>query len=165
MRREQSLVRRDDGFALGQCGEDDRLGEAGTADEFDDDVDLGIVDDFLPVGSQQRRWDFTAPRFAERLDGDLAESDPYAESRGQQVAVPRPRMKNAAADRAASNHSEIYLLHGAHSLPRSQAADNAILNPINYCAAWNTCSNKFVSSTFPNGPETWRCLLNPRFSP
>ena len=53
VRGEQRLVRGDHGFALFQRGEHHRLGDAGAADQFDDDVDFGIVDDFLPVRRHQ----------------------------------------------------------------------------------------------------------------
>ena len=44
-----------------------------AADEFDDDVDFRVVDDFLPVGRHQVAGDGIRARFVERLDRDFAE--------------------------------------------------------------------------------------------
>ena len=57
-------------------GQNHRPGDAGAADEFDDDVDLRVIDDVLPVGRHQRRGDGVGARFVERLDGDFADMRP-----------------------------------------------------------------------------------------
>ena len=116
VRGEQGLVGGDHGFALRERGENHRPGDAAAADEFDDDLDLRIVDDFLPVGGHQFAGDRIRARLVERLDGDFAENELHAEARGHEAAVFLPRVEDAAADGSAANHSEVHLLHRARQL-------------------------------------------------
>ena len=88
----------------------------GAADQFGDDVDLRVVDDALPVGGHAATRNRVRTRFVERLHGDLADVDLYADARGHEAAIELERVKHAAAHRAAADHSEIYLLHRSAKL-------------------------------------------------
>jgi hypothetical protein len=127
VRREQRLVRRHHRFALRERRQHHGFGNARAADEFDDHVDLRIIDDLLPIRCHQCGSDGIRTRFVERLHGDLAEIQFHAEARGHEVAILLPRVKHATADRAATQHPKVYLLHRPDSLPGSVVPDNAIL--------------------------------------
>ena len=108
---QQRLVRGDDRFAQFERGKNHRFGNARTAHQFGDDVNLRVVDDTLPVGGQYRARNGVGARFVKRLRCDFADADANTDARGQQIAVALQRVKNTAAHRAAANHSEIHLLH------------------------------------------------------
>ena len=122
VRGEQRLVRRDDRLAQLERGQNHRPGDAGAADEFGDDVNVGIVDDALPVGGHQRTRDGIRARFVEGLHRDFADGDLDADARGHEVAVELKGVKHAAAHGAAANHSEVHLLHGSAQLAAKWSA-------------------------------------------
>jgi hypothetical protein len=124
VRGEQRFVRGDDGFALFERGEDDGFGEAGAADEFDDDVRFRIVDDFLPIGREQRTGKGMRACFIEGFDGDFAQGDFNAEPVSNEIAVSLERVENAAANSSGANHSKIHLLHWAQRVPGKGSGNN-----------------------------------------
>ena len=127
MRAQQSFVRGDNSFPFFQRGKNHCPCNAGSADEFDDDLDMRIIDDVLPIERHQRFWDFVRTRFIKGFDGDSAESHFDAEARLHERAIGLERVKNAAAHRATANHSDIDFSHEAQRVPRFGESDNYFL--------------------------------------
>src|SRR6185437_1059897 len=84
---------------------------AGATDEFDDDVRLRIVHDFLPIRREQRTGKGMRARFIERFDGDFAQGNFNAKAVGDEIAVSLERVENTAANSSGADHSKIHLLH------------------------------------------------------
>ena len=69
---EEGLVAGDDGFFGAEGGGDDVEGGGGAADEFDDEVDGGVLDDGFPVGGEEVGGGVGVAGLGEVADGDAA---------------------------------------------------------------------------------------------
>jgi hypothetical protein len=76
--------------------------------------------------------------FLEGFNRDFAQGNFNAEPGGHQVAVLLERMKHAAANGSAANHSKIHLLHRAQRLSVNRAGDNSILNAVSAVSAFDS---------------------------
>jgi len=63
-KRHEFLVGCDDGFAVGDCGLDNLARERGAADEFGDNLDVGIGDNITPVGGAGDVFEAGRQRFS-----------------------------------------------------------------------------------------------------
>src|SRR6185295_10220554 len=107
----QCFVCSDDRLAAFESGEHHCLGDACPADQFDDDLCVGIIDDILPIQSHQRARDWVGAWFVESFDGDFSKADGHTETCGHQFVVLLPGVKNSAANSSAADHSKGNLLH------------------------------------------------------
>ena len=108
---EQRLVGGDDGFAEFEGGEDHLAGGGGAADEFGDEMDIRIADDFAPVGGEEFAGKFGGAGFFEIAHGDAHELEADAETGGHEGAVALQRLIDAAAHRSAADNAKVYVLH------------------------------------------------------
>ena len=108
---QQGFIGGDDSFAAFEGGENDDLGDTGAADEFGDDLNLGIFDDIFPIESHQGWRDRVGAGLVEGFNRDLADDEADTGSRGHELRILLEGVKNAAAHGATADHAEIDLFH------------------------------------------------------
>ena len=133
---EQLLVRRDDGLAGGERGRDQLAGRLDAADDLDDEVDVGVVDDVVGVAGQDARTELdvaVARQVAHGDPGDL-ELDTgagldllrlrrdEADERGADVAAP----EHADADDAARSLADSLDRRTAEATARRRSPPSAL---------------------------------------
>ena len=128
VRREESLVRGDDRLAQTQRGEDCLARDGGSAHQFDHQIHLGIVDDGCPIRGEQRtpnRDGAFLLQVTHRHPGD-AQAD--AEARCHQGAIAGDGLIHTAANRPATDDSQVHLPHKrGHRLQIIAVRDNFFL--------------------------------------
>jgi hypothetical protein len=88
-------------------------GDADAADQLDDDVHRGVLDDRLGVAGQQRAIHGHAAVAVDVEVGDAAQHQPHAGARGQQVAVLLQAFHHPGADGAEAQQSQANFFHRA----------------------------------------------------
>ena len=126
VQREQRLVGGDDGLALGNGLGDEVTGDLGAADQFADDVDRRIEDDFKRVVDDRNRRTDVLAWLVEVTDGDARDFDPASGAAFDFLGVTLEDLGHAAADDAEAEQADADRLHGRHGatapVPVSQAA-------------------------------------------
>jgi hypothetical protein len=89
-------------------------------------MNVGVVDDTLPIRGHQRTRNGIRSRFVKRLDRDFAEGDLDADARSHQATIELERVKHAAAHGAAANHAKVYLLHRSPQLAAKRNGEQFI---------------------------------------
>lgn len=107
---EQGFVASDDGFFCEQGSSDDFKSIRGAADEFDDDVDRGVVDEGVPVGGEEFAGDGGGGgagffRIADEDFGD-GEGDAFSGAVGDEIAVFLKSVPYARADGAEARQAD-----------------------------------------------------------
>ena len=136
---EKGFVRGDDSFAAFEGGENDDLGDTGAADEFGDDLNLGIFDDIFPIESHQGWRGRVGAGLVEGFDCDLADDETDAGSRGHELRILLEGVEYAAAHGTAADHSEIDLFHRGENGSKNswRRRDNACLLKFRVRLGWS----------------------------
>ena len=119
---EEGLVGGDDGLAGLERGEGNLAGERGAADEFADDVDLGIGGDGERVGRELRGGDLDGAFFVEVADGGAGEVELGAETGLERGAVGLDVFPDALADGAEAADADVDGGEGAHGFTEGAGA-------------------------------------------
>ena len=106
MSGEQGFVGRDDVLAGRQGVEHDLFSETGAAEQFDDDVNLRVVDRGRDVGRDQLAR-HGRPCLRKVADDDMLQVDGPARPEGDAVRVPQEQSRHAAADGPAADHRNV----------------------------------------------------------
>ena len=126
VRGEQCLVRGDDRLAEAEGGEHRLPRGRRPAHEFDNEIDVGMIDDGGPVRGENAAGNGDGAFLLEIAHGHGGDAQADAEAGGHELAVALDALIDAAADRATADDSEIHLPHkGTHRVPRSRASDNS----------------------------------------
>jgi len=111
MRRQQSLVGGHHRLPEFQGREDHRAGNRRAPGQFCHQVHLWILHYPLPIRAHDGPRNPVRARLVNGFNGDFLNRDPHANARGQKVAIPLERVKHTATHSAATDHSQIYLVH------------------------------------------------------
>ena len=115
----QGLVAGDDGFFREQRGGDDFESIRGAADQLDDDIDGGVVDEFAPIGGEDFRGDGggSGAGFSGVADKDFRdpEGNALAGAVGDQFAVFLKGVPHARADGAEAREADSQFVAVAHA--------------------------------------------------
>ena len=111
MRGEQCFVGGDDGFAQPQRAQDHFTRRRRAAHQFDDQVDVRVLDDAGPIGSKQRFGDLDRALFGDVAHGHFSDVQPDTETGGDESAIALNGLKHATTHGAAADNAQIHLVH------------------------------------------------------
>jgi hypothetical protein len=109
--REQRLVRGDDMLAVRDRSQDQLLGDAGAADQLDDDVDVGMVDHLAAASRHDGPLTDDTPCLFHVLVGNHLHGDRAAGAPADLLLVAREHGKGTAADGPDPQQPHIYGFH------------------------------------------------------
>lgn len=114
---EEGFVASDDRFAGLECGGDEVEGFVGAADEFDDDVDGGVVGEGVKVGGEELGGGVGFAGFVEVADDDLPdfEGDGAVGAFGDELAVAGDDIPDTGADGAEAGKADAEGFAAAHA--------------------------------------------------
>ena len=113
---QQRFVRCDDRLALLKRGENHLTCRGGAANQLDDKIDIRIVNDAVPVISQQRFGNFDGALLVHIAHRHPKYIQAHAQPRGHQSPIPLNGLEDATAHGAAPNNAQIHLLHRSGEL-------------------------------------------------
>ena len=107
---EEGFVAGDDGLFRVEGGSDDFKSIRGASDQFDDDVDRGVIDEFVPIGGEdfRRNGGGGGTGFFRVTDEDFGdgEGNAIAGAIGDEIAVFRQSVPYAGADGAEAREAD-----------------------------------------------------------
>ena len=104
---EEGFVAGDDDFFGSESGADEFVSLGGAADEFDDDLDVGIGDEGAPVGGEEFGGDGDVAGAGEVADGDFFDLDISPGALGDEGAVAVEVFIDARSDVAETGETDL----------------------------------------------------------